>query len=112
MAYAKAGSTAGANPPVLAVQPVAFGAGSTFGSTIGSTLLGGRLWVYVSTHTQVEFGTSDFITDAQVLGMKPRDVVMRIGTGSGTTGLSFHVVTAVGSTYASLTAGLIVSSAS
>jgi hypothetical protein len=31
-------------PPVLAVQPMAFGSGSTQGSTIGSTASGGRLW--------------------------------------------------------------------
>ena len=110
MAYARAGSTAGANPPYLLGPNLG---GSTFGSTIGSTLLGGRLWCYVSTHTQVTVGTSDFIGDGSNIGMKPRDVVLAIATGAAGGGaLSMHVVTAVGSTYASLTTGLLTSSAS
>lgn len=109
MAYAPAGSTAGANPPVLAVQPIAFGTGSTFGSTIGSTAIGGRLWVYVSTHVQATVGTSDFIGDGTKIGIKPVDAFLNLCTNAGH---SYHRVLAVGATFTSLSAGLMISSAS
>ena len=109
MAYAPAGSSAGANPPALAVQPIAFGAGSTFGSTIGSSAVGGRLWVYVSTYTQATVGTSDFISDGLALGMKAVDGLLNLPTNSGH---SYHRITSVGSTFISLSLGLMISSAS
>ena len=109
MAYAPSGSTAGANPPVLAFQPIAFGSGSTFGSTVGSTALGGRLWVYVSTHVQATVGASDFITDGQKLGMKPVDAILNMATNSGH---SYHRITALTSTSVVISAGLMISSAS
>ena len=108
MAYAPARSTS-PNPPALFVQPMAFGSGSTFGSTVGSTILGGRLWWYVSTHLQTDVGTSDFISDGQVLGMKVRDVILSISLSSA---VSFHRITAIGSTYVSCSPGLLISSAS
>ena len=112
MAYAKAGSTAGANPPVLMVQPVAFGRGSTFGSTVGSSAVGGQLWLYVSTHLQTDVATANFITDGASLGMKPYDVIMAVSMSSG---VSFHriISTGISSTGGvSTSPGLLISSAS
>lgn len=109
MAYAPATSTS-PNAPVLAVNPMTFGGGSTFGSTIESTLLGGRLWFYNSTHLQTDVGTSDFISDGFALGMKQNDLI--IANSIGTSGISFHRVTSVGSTFVSCSAGLLISSAS
>lgn len=108
MAYAPYSSTS-PNPPVLVSQPIAFGGGSTFNSTIASTLIGGKLWFYVSTHLQTDVGTSDFISDGQSLGMKPHDMIFAVSLSSA---VSFHRVTAVGSTYVSCSAGQVVSSAS
>ena len=109
MAYAKSGSTAGANPPVMFVQPLAFGAGSTFGSTVGSTAIGGRFSLYQSTHVQATVGTSDFITDGVALGMKPGDIIFsNVISGA----LSIHRVTGITSTSVLISAGLMVSSAS
>ena len=106
MAYAPAASTS-PNPPVLLIQPLAFGSGSTFGSTVGSTAVGGRIWWYVSTHLRTDVGTSDFISDGQALGMKPYDVIIAVSMSSG---VSFHRCSAVGSTYVSFTSGVTVSS--
>lgn len=108
MAYAPYSSTS-PNPPVCVVQPIAFGGGSTFNSTVASTLIGGKLWFYVSSHTQAEVGTSDFISDGQALGMKPGDMLI-VNQVSGK--VSFHRCTALGSTYASLSVGFSISSAS
>ena len=96
MAYAPAGSSAGANPPMLVLGPMAFGLGSTFGSTVGSTVLGGRLWFYNSTHLQTDVGSSDFIGDGTNLGIRPYDII--IANSIGGRKVSFHSVTAVGST--------------
>jgi hypothetical protein len=93
MAYAPAGTTS-ANPPTLLSQ----------------SLTGGRTWLYISTHTQAEVGTSDFISDGLALGIKVQDNV--IVRGSTTYVQSNHNVRAVGSTFTSLSAGLLVSSAS
>lgn len=94
MAYAAYNSTT-PNPVRLDhVQPIA----------------GQRKWQYVSSHTQAEVGTSDFISDGLNLGMKVGDTVTVIG--STTYVRSEHAVRAVGSTYVSLSAGLLVSSAS
>ena len=108
MAYAPATSTS-PNPPVMFPQPMAFGSRSTFNSTVGSTLIGGRLWFYVSTHLQTDVGTSDFISDGLLLGMKQRDVLIAISLSSA---VSFHRVTSVGSTFVSCSPGLLISSAS
>jgi hypothetical protein len=107
MAYAPYSSTA-PNPPVLVFQPLAFGGGSTFYGA-GSSNVGGNLWLYMSTHLQTDVGTSDFISDGQALGMKVKDIILANSLSSG---LSFHRVSAVGSTYVSCSPGLVVSSAS
>jgi uncharacterized membrane-anchored protein len=109
MAYARSGSTAGANPPVLLFQPMAFGSQSTYGSTIGSTLIGGKVWFYQSTHVQATVGTSDFITDGLDLGMKQGDILFNNAINLA---LSVHRVTNVVSTSVTLSAGLMISSAS
>ena len=106
MAYS--GSTAGstvANPPALVSSWLA---GST---NTGSTLLTAyNQWMYVSTHTQAEAAAAGFITDAQDLGMGLGDSVLV--HGATTYVISHHVVNAVSSTGATLSAGLLVSSAS
>lgn len=108
MAYAPANSTS-PNPPVLLPTSVAFGSTqhslAALGSTVGG---GGRIWVYDSTHTQATVGTSDFFSDGRALGMHRNDLVFVVGP----TAVSFHRVTGLGSTYAGLSAGLSVSSAS
>ena len=108
MAYAPYSSSS-PNPPVLALQPMAFGGGSTFNSTIDSTLVGGRLWVYTSTHLQTDIGASDFISDGLALGMKRHDVLIHISLSSA---VSFHRCSTVTSTYTQFSPGLVVSSAS
>lgn len=83
------------NPPLLSgAQPIA----------------GARWWVYKSTHTQLEVGTSDFISDGDARGMKVGDGVSV--HGSTTFLISIHGVRAVGTTFTSLSAGHLVSSAS
>ena len=111
MAYAPYSSTS-PNPPVLAVNPMAFGGGSTFNSTVGSTLLGGRLWLYTSTHLQTDVGTSDFISDGLALGMKGGDCILATKITAGASAVSFHAVRTVGSTFVSCSPGLVISSAS
>ena len=97
----------------MVVQPLALGQGSTFNSTVGSTLLGaGRIWFYNSTHIITDVGTSDFISDGQALGMRPGDVVFASNISAGASALHLHVVRTVGSTFVSCSAGLTVSSAS
>lgn len=111
MAYAPSGSTAGANPPFL-LTPPPLTAGSTYGSTIGSTALGGRLWMYISTHLQTDVATANFISDGASLGMKPYDVILAVSMSSG---VSFHrvVSTGISSTGGVTTSpGLLISSAS
>ena len=98
MAYAGTTSTA-ANPPFLISQ----GVGSTGGVTFAE-------WRYESTHTQAEAAATGFITDAQDLGMSLGNSVLVVG--STTYVISHHVVNAVSSTGATLSAGLLVSSAS
>jgi hypothetical protein len=93
MAYAPAGTTS-ANPPSLMAQ----------------SITGGRTWLYISTHTQAEVGTSDFISDGKALGMKVQDNVLVRGSTTYVT--SMHAVRAVDTTFTSLSAGLLVSSAS
>jgi hypothetical protein len=66
--------------------------------------------MYRSTHTNVEAAVAGFITDAQALGMSLADSVLVVG--STTFIVSHHSVQALSSTGASLSAGLIVSSAS
>lgn len=75
-------------------------------------IAGPRSWVYKSTHTQAAVGTSDHISEADAgkLGMAVGDEVTVMG--STTYVVSKHAVAAVGTTYVSLSAGLLVSSAS
>lgn len=108
MAYAPYNSTA-PNPPVGPIQPMAFGGGSTLYGAGSSVGIGGRLWFYNSTHTQAEVGTSDFISDGKLLGMKVGDNLLNNQVGAK---VSFHRVSAVGSTFIGLSAGLCISSAS
>ena len=106
MAYQ--GSTAGssvANPPVLTQSYLA---GST--NTGSTDLSANNQWMYTSTHTQAEVAATGFITDAQDLGMNLRDSVLVFG--STTYVCSHHSVRAVSSTGATLSAGLLISSAS
>ena len=108
MAYAPYNTTS-PNPPVLALQPMAFGGGSTFNSTIDSSLIGGRLWIYTSTHLQTDVGTSDFISDGLALGMKRHDLLIHVSLSSA---VSFHRCSTVGSTFVGFSAGLMISSVS
>ncbi len=83
------------NPPLLrGDQPIA----------------GPRSWIYKSTHTQLEVGTSDFISNGQAVGMIAGDSVT--ATQSTTYEISFHSVLVVASTFASLSVGQMISSAS
>ena len=105
MAYATS------NPPFFVAGPRS--RGSTFGSTIGSTALGGGLWFYASTHLQTDVATANFITNGGELGIKPNDVIMHIGFSASA--VTFHRVfstgiSSTGGVHAS--AGLVVSSAS
>ena len=111
MAYARYDSTS-PNPPVLAVNPMAFGGGSSFNSTVGATLLGGRLWLYHSTHIITDVGTSDFISDGLALGMKAGDAILATNISGGASAVHFHSVRTVGSTFVSCSPGLTISSAS
>ena len=88
---------------------MAFGGGSTFNSTVDQSLIGGRLWVYCSSHLQTDVGSSDFISDGLALGMKRHDVILAISLSSA---VSFHRVSTVQSTYTSCSPGLMISSAS
>ena len=106
MAYA--GSTSGssvANPPALTEYTVA---GST--NTGSTDAYAWQQYVYRSTHTQAEVAAAGFFTDGQALGMKVGNSVMVIG--GATSVISQHRVTAVSSTGATVSAGLLVSSAS
>jgi hypothetical protein len=98
MAYAGTTSTA-PNPPLLVSQ----GIGSTGGATP-------TVWLYSSTHINSGVDGAGFFTDGLGLGMAVGDsVIVQQSTGAGT---SHHVVNAVTSTGATVSAGLIVSSAS
>jgi hypothetical protein len=84
-----------ANPPLLkGDQPIAIP----------------RSWGYFSTHTQAEVGTSDFISNGSSLGMVAGDTVLV--TQSTTFKVSLHAVRVVSATYASLSVGQLISSAS
>jgi hypothetical protein len=102
MAYAKASSSAGANPPLLiGDQPIA----------------GPRNWFYVSSHTRAVVAASTHFTDAKVLGAKIGDQIDVFETGasnsaSDTDRVSRHMFTEVQSTYATLSVGILTSSAS
>ena len=109
MAYARYDSTS-PNPPVLALAPMAFGGGATFNSTVGATLLGGRLWFYNSTHAATDVGSSDFISDGQALGMKAGDMILAGNISGNASAVHFHSVRTVGSTFVSCSAGLVISS--
>lgn len=112
MAYQSStvGSTA-SNPPILLTMGAlaSTGIGSTVASTSGRGPMP-RVWGYNSTHTQAEVAAAGFITDARKMGMQLGDAVMVVG--STTLVISFHAVQALSSTGATLSAGLLVSSAS
>ena len=69
-----------------------------------------RSWRYESTHTQAGAAAAGFFTDGKYLGMKLGDDVLVIG--STTYAVSHHAVNAVSSTGVTISAGLLVSSAS
>ena len=98
MAYAGTTSTS-PNAPQLRTQSM----GSTYGG-------GSREFLYKSTHTQAEVAATGFITDGFYLGMKVGDRVEV--HGSTTYVVSMHAVSTVSTTGATLSAGLLVSSAS
>ena len=106
MAYQ--GSTAGStvsNPPFMISSWLA---GST---NSGST--DARAWkqfAYRSTHTQALVAATGFFTDGKKLGMRLGDSVLVIG--ATTYVISHHTVNAVSATGVTVSAGLIVSSAS
>ena len=106
MAYASYTSTSPNPPFLLAAQPIAMGASQSTLSASGAG--GGNLWIYNSTHLQTDVGSSDFIGDGTDLGLRAGDILLAIGAS----GLSMHRCSAVGSTYTSFSAGLLVSSAS
>lgn len=78
-----------------------------------------RQWLYVSTHDRVVVVSSTHITDGRALGMKVGDLV-QIGLSTAADAnsatdisvVSEHFVRIVGSTYVTLSAGLMISSAS
>lgn len=110
MAYLSSTVGSSANPPSLISQGIAT---AKLNSTAPSTGTGQRTpkqWVYHSTHTQAEAAATGFITDARALGMTIGDSVLVIG--STTMVISSHVVNALSSTGCTLSAGLLVSSAS
>lgn len=98
MAYAGVNSTI-ANPPAAVLE--------VMGSTGGR---GARVWLYKSTHTQLEMSSAGFITDGLNLGAQLGDVMLVLG--STTYVMSAHTVQARSSTGISLSAGLTISSAS
>ena len=103
MAYLAANTTS-PNPPNLIA--------SFLGSTGGD---GRKLWMYASTHVQVDVSSTGFFSDGQTLGMNLGDPVLVIGSTTTTDGrgpASFHVVNVVTSTGVGLSAGLLVSSSS
>ena len=69
-----------------------------------------RQWVYISTHTQGGAAAAGFFTDGSKIGLKVGNSMLVIGSTTYT--ISHHTVNAVSSTGASISAGLIVSSAS
>ena len=73
-------------------------------------MFGPKDYRYISTHTQAEVAAAGFITDGKNLAMKIRDSVLVMSS----TGflVSHHVVTDVSSSGASLSPGLLISSAS
>lgn len=101
MAYQ--GSTATLpNPPRLISKAM--------GSTVGTK--GTGLWMYASTHVQVDVDGTGFFTDGVNLGMQLGDVVINIGSKSTTPGegpMSLHIVAVRTSTGVGLSSGLLAS---
>ena len=73
-------------------------------------ITGRQQWDYNSTHTQAEAAAAGFITDAKLLGMHYGDSILVMGSTTGV--VSRHFINAVTSTGATMSAGLLVSSAS
>lgn len=110
MAYLSSTNGSSAVVPVLVSQGIAStGIGSTAPSTSYKGAIG-KQWIYTSTHTQAEAAATGFFTDARVLGMAIGDAVLVVG--STTMVISNHVVNALSSTGGTLSAGLLISSAS
>ncbi len=72
---------------------------------------GPRSWVYRSTHLNTVVGTSDFINNGLDIGMAIADT-LEVISSAVLFEVSYHVVTKIGSTYVTLSSGLIISSAS
>lgn len=106
MAYAGSSSTA-ANPPVLTQAWLAGSTQGQGGSTASRTM---KQWLYKSTHVQTDVDNAGFITDAQDLGMQLGDSILVVSATAYT--ISHHVVNTISSTGCTLSAGLLVSSAS
>ena len=106
MAYNGTTSTA-PNPPVLTQ---AWLAGSTMGQGGSTASRAMKQFLYKSTHTQVEAAAAGFITDAKSLGAQLGDSFLVIG--ATTYLISHHCVNTISSTGITLSAGLLVSSAS
>ncbi len=101
MAYAGTTSTS-PNPPRLISKAM--------GSTAGAH--GTGLWMYTSTHVQVEVDGTGFFTDGLDLGMNLGDVVFVVGSKSTTPGdgpVSLHSVAVRTSTGVGLSQGLLCS---
>jgi len=91
---------------------MAYSASNPPSLTDSQPIAGPRTWTYKSTHTQAVAGTSDHISDsvAGKYGMAVGDSVLVTETTSYK--ISHHSVTVVGTTYVSISAGLLISSAS
>ena len=120
MAYSgSTAATTSANPPRLITDGGLYGrSGATTGLTTAPNApnaQGGRIWSYVSTNltTDMNAASNTFIADGDDLGMAPGDVVMAIqvtGSAGSSAVLSFHVVTGVSTSGASLSTGAVISS--
>lgn len=122
MAYS--GSTAATtskNPPRLISMGGLYGRSGGINGTTGLTTAptepnaqGGGLWAYVSTNktTDMNAASNTFFSDGDDIGMAPGDVVMAVQFSSAGSSaiLSFHVVTGVSTSGASLSTGAVISS--
>ncbi|KKN80681.1 hypothetical protein LCGC14_0327730 [marine sediment metagenome] len=112
MAYASSTEGSSANVPLLIAQGIA---STGLGSSLPSTGAAGswsppNTWGYKSTHDSSDIAEAGFFTDGQQLGMSLGDCL--IASRSTTYIISNHVINAVTSTGVTVSAGLIVSSAS
>ena len=110
MGYASSTEGSSANVPVLLGQGIASTGMSSTQPSTAPTTSPPRQWNYNSTHTQAEVAAAGFISDARDLGMAIGDSLYVVG--STTMVISHHVVNALTSTGCTVSAGLLVSSAS